>query len=427
MSSSRSPLEYADAFLSGLSPLKEKTVAVALSGGADSVCLLQVMKSLQNKYGYNLCALHLNHGIRGQEAACDQEFCKSLCQKLEIPLTVKKTDVPALKKRGESLETAARRIRYEFFDGFKCDYVAVAHNKNDSAETTLFNLLRGSGTKGAKGISKIRGKYIRPIIRSSKSEIIDYCVKNGLEFVTDSTNLINDCSRNIIRNRIFPLFEEINSGYLDNISRFSRLCEGDDDFLCDIAKKELQAAKGKNGVNLCAVQYGDYPVISRVIIEYLENFGITPDQKTVSLLYNAFKNGENLKINIAKNTYALIKNGILFTTKTKKDKEYTVNTQIVNNFALKNTFDRDKVVGSYQISVRRQGDTVKIKGRPTKELRKLFNELKIPAHLRSKWPVIRDEQGVIWVHKIGACERVLPDENSKEIIKVDVREKYVDS
>ena len=168
MISTKSPLAVADEFLSTLPPLKGKTVAVALSGGADSVCLLSVMQSLQPKYGYTLCALHLNHGIRGNEAQRDSDFCQDLCKKLDIPFSVKNTDVPALKNQGESLETAARRLRYEFFDNFECDYVAVAHNKNDSAETALFNLLRGSGTRGAKGISKIRGKYIRPILLSKK-------------------------------------------------------------------------------------------------------------------------------------------------------------------------------------------------------------------------------------------------------------------
>ena len=427
MSSTKSPQTRADEFLSALPSLKGKSVAVALSGGSDSVCLLSVMKNLQEKYGYSLCALHLNHGIRGSEAARDSQFCQKLCQDLNIPLTVKNTDVPALKKRGESTETAARRLRYEFFDNFECDYVAVAHNKNDSAETAVFNLLRGSGTRGAKGISKIRGKYIRPLLLSEKSEIIKYCKANGLKYVTDSTNLINDCARNIIRNEIFPLMKKINTGFVDNISGFSEIAQSDNDFLCEMAREELQSAKTQNGVNLFAIKNKAYPIISRVIIEYLAAFGQNVDRKTVLSVYNALTGGEDIKINTAKNIYVQIKNGELSLCLPKKAKEFFVKTQKVNNFALKNTFDRDKIIGKYQISVRREGDAIKLKGRPTKELRKLFNELKIPPQYRSAWPLIRDDKGVIWVYKIGAAARVLPDENSKEIIKADVREQDVNS
>lgn len=427
MISTKSPLTVADEFLSTLPPLKGKTVAVALSGGADSVCLLSVMQSLQPKYGYTLCALHLNHGIRGNEAQRDSDFCQDLCKKLDIPLSVKNTDVPALKNQGESLETAARRLRYEFFDNFECDYVAVAHNKNDSAETALFNLLRGSGTRGAKGISKIRGKYIRPILLSKKSEIIDYCKISGLDFVTDSTNLVNDCTRNLIRNEIFPLFEKINSGFVDNISSFSEIAEGDNAFLCQMAHRELQAAQTKKGVDLGKIENMAYPIISRVILEYLNTLGQNADRKTVIGLYNAFCAGQDIKINTSKNTYVQIKNGILSLSLPQKNKDFSVMTQNVDNFALKNTFDRDKVIGNYQISVRRAGDTVKLKGRPTKELRKIFNELKIPANQRSRWPIIRDDKGVIWAYKIGTAERALPDKNSKDIIKVDVREQDVNS
>ncbi|MBQ0110913.1 MAG: tRNA lysidine(34) synthetase TilS [Oscillospiraceae bacterium] len=407
--------------------LNEKSLAVALSGGADSVCLLHVLYTLKEKYGYNLCALHLNHGIRGKEAKRDEDFCRQLCEKLGVPLKVKTTDVPGLRQKGESTETAARRLRYEFFDGFECDLVAVAHNKNDSAETALFNLLRGSGTKGAKGISEKRGKYIRPILLASKSEILAYCRENGLDFVTDSTNLVNDCCRNIIRNEIFPLFEKINPAFVDNIVRFSSVAAKDDAYLTSMAQKALQSAQDSKGVNLAVIDDKAYPILSRVIIEYLTAQGFTPDHKTVTALYNAAQTGENIKINISKNTFAQIKNGALSVIKPPKSVEFSVNTQIVNNFALKNTFDRDKVVGNYEISVRCAGDTFKPKGRPTKELRRLYNDRKIPVNLRDNWPVIRDKNGVIWVYKIGVCERVAPDENSKEIIQVEVEERYVNS
>ena len=156
----------------------------------------------------------------------------------------------------------------------------------------------------------------------------------------------------------------------------------------------------------------------KVIIEYLNTAGQNADRKTVIGLYNAFCAGQDIKINIAKNTYVQIKNGILSLSLPQKAKDFLVTMQNVNNFALKNTFDRDKVIGNYQISVRRAGDTVKLKGRPTKELRKLFNELKIPANQRSRWPIIRDDKGVIWAYKIGTAERALPAKNSKDIINI---------
>ena len=161
-------------FLKANKKIVNSRVAVALSGGPDSVCLLYLLNNIKEKYNLTLTAAHLNHKIRENEAERDMQFCIELCKKLDIPLTVETKEVLNLAQKGESVETAARRLRYEFFDSLKCDYIATAHNSDDNAETVLLNILRGSGTKGARGIPSIRGKIIRPLLSFSKKEILEY-------------------------------------------------------------------------------------------------------------------------------------------------------------------------------------------------------------------------------------------------------------
>ena len=170
-----------------------KNITVALSGGADSVALIYALYRLREKLGITLSAAHLNHMIRGEEALRDEEFVKKLCKKYEIPLFCERTDVPAFAKiQGLSLETAAREVRYGFLERVNCGVIATAHTASDNLETVLFNLSRGTALKGLCGIPPKRGIFIRPLILASRSEIEDYCKKNNLDFVTDSTNLSDD-------------------------------------------------------------------------------------------------------------------------------------------------------------------------------------------------------------------------------------------
>lgn len=219
---------------------KEDKILVALSGGADSVCLCVVLKELD----YNIGAAHINHKIR-DEADSDMEFVKELCMKLGIPLYILEKDVKAIAQKEKiSEEVAGRNIRYSFFaetaEKFGYNKIAVAHNRNDNAETMLLNLLRGSGSKGLCSIPKVRDNIIRPLIDVKREEIESYLKQKGQDFVTDKTNFECDYTRNKIRNQAIPVLMEINPRFLDSCARTSEIAKEENDFLDMCAQKLVE-------------------------------------------------------------------------------------------------------------------------------------------------------------------------------------------
>ena len=179
------------------------SVIVALSGGADSVALLNVICSFKEKYNLKIYAAHLNHGIRGEEAERDENFCKILCDKLNIELFTKRINIRQLAKVQKiSEELCGRNERYSFFENLSRRLnakIATAHTASDNAETVLFNLARGSSLGGISGILPVRDNIIRPLIYVTRAEVEQYCKENNLDYVTDSTNLTDDYTRNHIR------------------------------------------------------------------------------------------------------------------------------------------------------------------------------------------------------------------------------------
>lgn len=186
-------------------------VVVALSGGADSVALLHILERL----GYDLEVVHCNFHLRGEESMRDENFVRSLCEKMGLKVTVVHFDTMAYAARKKiSIEMAARELRYDFFESVReknsATAIAVAHHRDDVAETMILNLMRGTGIKGLHGIRSKNGYIIRPLLSCSKQEILDYLQHVGEDFVTDSSNLKNDYTRNKIRLEIIPLMREIN-------------------------------------------------------------------------------------------------------------------------------------------------------------------------------------------------------------------------
>ena len=185
---------------------KSHNVTVALSGGADSVSLLHILYELRDELGITLSAAHLNHMIRGDEALRDENFARQECEKLGIPFFCERADVPKYAKEHRvSTELAAREIRYEFLSNVSDGLIATAHTASDNIETIIFNLARGTGLKGLCGIPPVRENIIRPLIFCTREEIEAYCSANRLSYVTDSTNLSDDYSRNKIRHTIVPV------------------------------------------------------------------------------------------------------------------------------------------------------------------------------------------------------------------------------
>ncbi len=202
---------------------KGDRILVGLSGGADSVCLFLVLLSMAKEWELSLVPVHVNHNLRGAEADRDQKFCEELCRQHNLELLVESMPVAELAaKKGWTLEEAGRNARYEVFRKWKerqrCDKIAVAHHKNDQAETVLFQLLRGSRLKGLSGIQAKNKDIIRPLLCVSREEIEEYLTGINQNYCIDRTNLEEEYTRNKIRHRMIPLAEELQPKAVEHIT-----------------------------------------------------------------------------------------------------------------------------------------------------------------------------------------------------------------
>lgn len=201
-------------------------VIVTCSGGADSIFLLHIL----NKLGFECVVAHCNFHLRGEESDRDENFVREFCKKKGLTLLVEHFDTKQFAAENKlSIEMAARELRYNWFEKIRAEYnagaIAVAHHSDDSIETILLNLLRGTGLKGICGIRPRNGFIVRPLLCVNRKEIEDYLTENGIGYITDSTNLENEYTRNKIRNIVMPILREINpqidSVMLSNAENFA--------------------------------------------------------------------------------------------------------------------------------------------------------------------------------------------------------------
>ena len=193
-------------------------ILVALSGGADSVALLRLLQAM----GYTCDAAHCNFHLRDKESERDENFVRQLCKELQVQLHITHFEtVKEAKSRHLSIEMAARELRYKWFEEIRktcgATVIAVAHHQDDSVETLLLNLIRGTGINGLRGIRPKNGKIVRPLLCLNRKEILDYLSDIGQEYVTDSTNLQDEYTRNKIRLNLLPLMQEINPSVKESI------------------------------------------------------------------------------------------------------------------------------------------------------------------------------------------------------------------
>ena len=225
---------------------KKDKVVIGVSGGPDSMTLLNILNNLKEKLGIEIYVAHINHMIR-EEADEETEYVKEFCEKIEVSFFFKRIDVESeAEKLKIGTEEAGRNIRYEFFNEVAekvgANKIATAHNSNDNAETVLMNIIRGSSISGLKGIEKIRdGKYIRPIIECNRDEIEEYCKINNLNPRYDKTNLENIYTRNKIRNMLIPFIKkEFNPNIIEGINRLSSIAYEEEQFINKIVEKEYK-------------------------------------------------------------------------------------------------------------------------------------------------------------------------------------------
>lgn len=403
---------------------KGDRVLIGVSGGADSIALLEFFVSVKEKYDLDICVAHIEHGIRGEDSVNDAEFVENYCKKLGVNFYLKTIDAPNLAKKAKmGVEEYSRMARYDFFNTIECDKIATAHNLTDNIETLLFRLARGTGLKGACSIPAVRGKIIRPFIEVSSGEIRKWCNDNNIPYRVDCTNSDSAYSRNLIRLEILPLFEKLNANYQDNIENFISDVNEDYEFIDDYVKSIYPKIVKNNEIDLQKLNELDLSIKKRILIMFFDENGYSLNRIHLqSVIDITLKSG---KSQIKENIFAISAKGKIriakFNDLNKKD-EFVTKILNIDEFKDKNIdfyCDCDKIVGNIIIRAKQAGDRIKPAGRNvSKTLKKLFNESAYPIEKRDKKIVVCDDFGIVGVIGLCADERVKVDCNTAKILTI---------
>lgn len=244
-------------------------IIVALSGGADSVCLTELLGGLKEKINFKLSAIHYNHKLRGEESDADEKFVKIFCAKRNIKLWVGE------KRAGEKIksEEDARNLRYAFFEKIlkekRGSRVALAHQKNDLAETLLLNLLRGSGLRGVRSIPFSRKNFIRPLLCATREEIERYLSERNIPYQTDKSNYLSVYTRNIIRHTILPELRKINPRVIEALSGMAERADIDYGIIEMLVSRELKNISSSKTSGKVTLDQGKYLKLGQGLRLYL--------------------------------------------------------------------------------------------------------------------------------------------------------------
>ena len=438
-------LNFADEF----DMLPESGLVLAcVSGGADSMCLLEALLEIAPKRGFEVGAAHFNHGLRGEEADRDEQFVARQCKDRRVPFFLGCGDAEARARTlGMGIEAAARDMRYDFFyktaGELGAKRIATGHTIEDNAETMLLNLARGSGAAGLSGIPPKRGTagsevyMIRPMLRISREEATEYLGLRGVPYVIDSTNELDIYARNKLRHRVVPVLRELNSRFSDACASSSELLRADEEFLSELAGAFI--AERCQGGKAPSVGAGDlmnlpFAVSGRVIRRLFGGSLSLGHVKAVLRLCES--GGPSARLSLPGMTVYRQYGRIVFGDASGDDAmdggfdpiypadgdcieipgaglkitcKKVVNCDTINKSLIFFLFKCDDIYGRITVRPRREGDTIRLFGHSgTKTLKKLFIERRIPARKRAFIPIIADDAGVLAVYGAGMGSRAAP-------------------
>lgn len=427
---------------------KGDSIVVGVSGGADSICLLDVLNSLKEEYRLSLTVVHINHNIRGKDADSDEEYVIYTAEKYGLPYKVFSYSVEKMaREKGIGTEEMGRSLRYKAFYEVAGNEgkIAVAHNINDNCETMLMNFMRGTGLKGLSGIAPVRGQIIRPLIAITKDEIISYCNEKGLKYCNDYTNDEEIYTRNKLRLNIIPQLEKaFNKNLASTLFRTSNIIRSEEEYI----EKESLAAynnclEANHRLNINKLEAYDRVIQRRAVRigfrDFLEDLhdisydhvssvlmlmdgesgrvaelpqGLRAIREHNSLYFYRENNYEDFCYTIIPEEKQYIKeiNSYILLTKYKKIEH---NSKIIYTIA----FNCDKINRELLLRSRKSGDKIYFNGiNGSKSLKKLFIDLKIPKSQRNKIPVLAMDNEVLWIKDYKTSDFYKADEASENII-----------
>ena len=441
-------------------------IGVAVSGGPDSVALLKALDMSAADFGAELVVLHLNHGMRDRESVRDEEFVGTLCGEMGVPFVSERVSVPDVRRnRKGSWEEIAREERYRFFreklEEQKLDKIALGHNLNDQAETVLINLLRGSGLEGLRGIVPVRdGIFIRPLIETSREEIMAFLEGEHIDFIIDSSNRSEYYLRNRLRNSLIPeLAAHYAADPVGTIGRTADILRVEDDFLSREVDRFLAGSGIDRDGERLTLDISEWRALHealrrRVVKRILEEK--TDDTKGIRyehvMALCDLMTGENpggmlsmpfnIRVHREYGTLVIARGE----TRTRTDGETifaaevpvpgrvdlgerggAVTLDFVHqkdvDYGLEQTvfIDYDRVLFPLRIRAVRPGDRIQPLGmRGTKKVKSVFIDKKVPRGKRSEIPLLVDRDSVLWIPGICMSERVKITDMTEKVVKIEI-------
>ena len=403
------------------------TVLCAVSGGVDSVVMTHMMYQLAPRLNIKVHGAHFNHHVRpAEETNADEDFARRFCMKTGVTFHVGHGDVYGrVKKTGETVEEAARILRYEFLQ--KClpgAKIATAHHADDNLETMLMRLIRGCGSKGIAGIPPVRDNIIRPVMCLSREEIEQYARENNLDWVTDSTNKTDDYLRNRIRHHIIPLMKAENNNVTVNSVKTAAAIRNETKFIEETAQDKMCDCSLGNGIySIDEIRGLSKPIMDKVVMNILYNNGVEYSHEDVTKLIKAFDNYDGMYIvNLSGNRSAVLQSGKLRFRDTNLGEEGIESAEIKsvwtywNNKSIERIkidsvdeiskdpynlmINANKISGKIIVRSMMPGDKIKMPG-GTKSIGRVLKERGVYAEIRHLVPVFCDDNGVIAVSGIG--------------------------
>lgn len=443
------------------------TVLVGVSGGHDSMALLNILNNLKDILGFELLVAHVNHGVRGEYALRDENFVKEESEKLGLKFFLKRADMNQYAKdEGISAEEAGRIIRYSFFNDILKEHggkgkIAVAHNYDDQAETILMRLIRGTGIDGLKSMEFSTANIIRPILNVKREEIENYIESNNIDVVIDHTNMQTDYTRNKIRLELIPYIEKnFNPNVKDALVRLSNTAKKDIRFLDEYTvvcynKIVITSKKEKIVIDNDEFLKLSENIKSRIIrhivneilgslqgyeeIHVLNVLKLSEDNQTgkqidlpsgivCSLSYNYLSFEKNVKQSKGQYSYSLNEE-ICYIEELDLEiilKEFNINDISKFNMEKKNGriyIDKDKIKGNLVLRNRRDGDKFTPIGMSgTKKVKDFFIDNKISRELRESIPFIVDDKNIIWIIDYRMSDLYKVDKNTKNAMSIEIKE-----
>ncbi|MGE5614003.1 MAG: tRNA lysidine(34) synthetase TilS [Bacillota bacterium] len=447
-------------------------VLVGVSGGPDSVCLLHLLKSFSKTLQFEMHAVHVNHMLRAEEAGADEVYTANLCREMGVNLDIVRIDIAAMaKEKGISLEEAGRIARYNEFsrhaESVGASKIAVAHNRNDQAETVMMNILRGTGTAGLAGMDFRRGNIIRPLLNVSREEIERYCSELGLSPRTDSSNLTQCYTRNKIRLGLFPYIEEnFKTDMIESLNRLSTNASIDNNYLERQSLAAYEDALQYKESGLVALGVGqlrelDPAILGRVLKLALKDAaGRFRDVGSVhyGMLAELVRKGRTgMSAELPGGIGAAVSYGVLkifdadiretggrqrektefsykleipgttlvpcLNSEVRTTVEDAINIDksgVMEYNPLVRFFDYDKLKEGIYIRNRRNGDIFKpFRSTGTKKLKEFFIDGKIPREQRDSIPLICKGNEVVWVVGYKTSDKFKLTENTKSVLKIE--------